>query len=260
MFQELKNRIRVSPVLSGGLSMLAVVVALLVLFVLGAAAGSLWDRATGRTEQSGFSSKLGSNADSTSVGAVGVPAQGAPGGSASAETTSTTATPSDVAADVMGAARKPSEAAGRSARLSPSWLDGNFGVGAAPATLAGLTRTSVGSTDNTITAVYVSSTPGASVQSARLVVARVPRSMRTAAAASALLAEFDLGRVTYDWGGREITQGMTNESRLDLYPPALCLVWPAGDYVVQMTAIPSEPGQATAARAQSLKAVNVLPY
>lgn len=261
MLKDLKDYVNDSPVLSGGLAMLGIVVAIVVLFAVGAVAGSWWDRATGRSGgEARFSSRLGSTPTASIGSTVTSSPQGGVVSGAPAGADGAPAVAADVVADAMAVAKKPGYAKSQPSAQSPSWLASNFGARAAPLSIGGLTRTSVSGTDTTVTAMYAATNQGSSVQSARLVLAKVPRSMKAGTVAEGLLSEFDLGRVAYDWGGREITQGMTNESRLDLYPPALCLVWPVENYVVQLTVIPAEPGRATAARVQSLEAINDLSY
>lgn len=264
MYHRIRDYIRESPVMSGGLSTFVVVGGLLLLFAVGLAAGEIWD-STGGNSRRTFDSPLGGQTQQSAVASGAVSAAGdvSAGGRAAGAEPSSRAKQADagvgtssVMKDAAAVMRDPEGAAPPLRSEKPSWLSRNFGPDVAPAKLRGLTRGTVKSTATTVTATYVGGS-GATIESAQLTVAKGPKRRRKPIE---ILGEFGTSVIDYPWGDRDVTQGMTNETNLAQYPPTLGIVWQPDDFEVRLVAIPIEPGRVAAARAEALKCIAALPY
>lgn len=267
MLRRLADYVRESPILSGGLTVYVVVVALAIIFALGVMAGVIRQRGTafdGPVATSAGPAEVSSEAVSSTSSATATGAASRNAASAAASRTagdasgSNTVTPAKtVSEDVERAGQKPLE--GGVSPTTEAWLVSNFGAAAAPERLAGLTRSQIQTTEATVTAVYV---PGAKspLDSVRLVVHRLPERSKPKVATEQLLDGFGQARVAYDWGGRKVTQGLTAEDRPEQFPPAVCMVWVRDGFGVQVTVIPRGPGLVADARTSGLALVSALPY
>lgn len=257
---RLRERIKESPVLSGGLTVYVIALAVIALFVIGVVGGNLWNRAADSATPSNAAESNAVTAtapESAAPDPGGIAPQGDANGAPAAGGTGGSPAP-DVAADLAAATNEPSDA-GLAPAYQADWLARNFGEAVAPVSLAGLDRSSLAVAETNVTAVYSGGESG-TIESARLVVSRLAEGEKAASKKEEGLGEFTHGQLDYTRGGRAVTQGVTNESRLDLFPPALRFVWASGDHIVQFTIIPIEPGRASAARMAGLEFIDGLKY
>lgn len=270
MLSRLVKYVRNSPVLSGGLTVYAVVGALVVLFVLGVGAGVVRERMMPSGRGVGSVETAGGEAPAKAGTAPTAAQSGAPGATGGASASEAqdgvsdsspaggaSGTKASVAEDIEKASTDPTDEA--RAPRNANWLEANFGQAVAPVSIGGMRRGAVTTSESTVTAVYTSPTDSA-VDSIQLLVAKIPKGLNAEGAVDAMLYGFGESRIAYEWGGRPVSQALTAEEHAETYPPAVCLVWVTEGYITQLTAIPRTAGMVEDARAQGLDFVSALPY
>jgi hypothetical protein len=184
---------------------------------------------------------------------------GSSGGSGAASSTDPASSrngPSDVPQAVV----PPSKAEEPDPPSSASFLETNFGPGAAPESVAGMRRSAGPVMEgDTLEAEYA----GGDVGEFDLLFLTVVKTNSATAArseADGMLHSFPVEQIEYPWGGRQIRQAMTDEGRPNQFPPLICMVWTNGSFAVRVVTAPLAPDRVLDARTSTLDFIGALPY
>jgi len=265
-----------SPIIRGGLKVIAAALVLVALFAGGLAVGEFFfdQGKADRTTLQG----LAEGGPDRPIDSSGEPTDGAdapgsservpalvPGdtGGQAPTTPQEGADPADGEPDISDAAeaKKPP---GRDAEPSPpsvrNFLAEKFGVQAAPPRVAGMARTEPPVTSGSvIEAVYSGGGDGGF----DLLFLTVERTESPAAArkrADELIHMFPVGTISFDWGGRQVRQAMNDEGRPEQFPPLVCMVWTSDVFAIRVVTAPIAPYRVADARQGTLEFIGGLPY
>jgi len=266
-----------SPVFEGGLKVLIPVLAIVLLFAAGLAAGSLFFNRDGR----GTSAEMGEFAESeeTTPGALSgldpsaeergeapageVIGEGEwPSGIRETDPDAVVADPGAGPSDVSEAVKTPDSAnvPEPEAPAQPKFLDDNFGSAAAPSTVGGFPRLGSPSVDGDVLEAEYRGVDDKGFDLLFLTVQRTADSKAARDAADHLLHMFPDYALGYKWGGRDIRQAMSHETRPQQFPPLVCMVWTEGRHAVRVVVAPLGPGAVEQARDATLAFIADLPY
>lgn len=253
---------RKSPVVQGALPVIGIAAALIVLLVVGSLLGVHFARRSGGVRGAGLPS-----AEATSSVVAG--GDGLPGSNTSASKTpggdETTAGPgaNTVSSEFSDAAAvsKPPTAQDPTPPQDPSSvLDASFGAGLLPAQLGGLVRQgSVMAQTDRVIAKYKGA-EGVAVDVAQVTVVRYADERAAREGLADLMNDYPVGPVVFEFGGRRVSQMITDESYPDMFPPAMSLGWVQGRYAVQVVVVPWAPDRVQAARDRALQIIGELPF
>jgi len=267
-----------SPVFEGGLKVLIPVLAIALLFAAGLAAGSLFFNRDGR----GTSAEMGELAEGeeTTPGAAPgfdpsadergeAPAEGPVGRSALPPGAEDFEIPDEVwddpgagPSDVSEAVKTPDPARipKPEAPAQKGFLNDNFGSAAAPSRVGGFPRVGSPSMDGDVLEAEYRGVDDKGFDLLFLTVKRTADNKAAREAADHLLHMFPDYALGYKWGGRDIRQAMSHETRPQQFPPLVCMVWTEGRHAVRVVVAPLGPGAVEQARDAVLAFIADLPY
>jgi len=176
---------------------------------------------------------------------------------AAASSGDNSAAQSDIAAAAGNPETKPSSDVDADALR---FLSENFGPALAPPSAAGFRLSKSADKEGLrIIAVYAGAA-STSCDVLQLVVLRAKDEAEAEKITRGHASQFPQSPITYSWGGRRITQGMTQEDRPETFPPALSFAWRRGNYAIQVSAVPLAPASVRKARDKSLGFISALRY
>lgn len=259
--RDLVSRLQGRPILSGGLSTYAVVVACVLLFVAGMAMNSVYVKwnprakpPLGETSTSDSESPRGGTRSTSLTVSPGVTSSPSSGSGSSGTAAAL------VAADLAKLVDRPTDYGGQPPVGASHFLDAAFGIDVVPASAAGFELRGLPSArENLVTAIYAPRNLGA-VDSLRLVIERTESARKASQALTGMLEGFDAHPSEYVWGGRHMLQRVTRETSPHVFPAAVAVAWTQDRYAMCVTVIPAAPGRTSAARDDALGFVDALAY